>query len=108
MPLNLFFDYISFLLFLSFRNKKEVRSYIEISESVGVDKPSDILFVTDVIQEAAAAKAAGNRLLFLVICSMKCCNGSSAFRYIYIYIVFFFESFVLSIGKEAMYSCFPY
>ncbi|KAI5605436.1 hypothetical protein BDE02_01G351600 [Populus trichocarpa] len=40
-------------------NKKETRSYIEISESLGVDKPSDILFVTDVLQEAFAAKGAG-------------------------------------------------
>ncbi|XP_027340472.1 probable bifunctional methylthioribulose-1-phosphate dehydratase/enolase-phosphatase E1 isoform X1 [Abrus precatorius] len=40
-------------------NKRETRSYVEISESLGVDKPSDILFVTDVYQEATAAKAAG-------------------------------------------------
>lgn len=41
------------------RNKRETRSYVEISESLGVDKPSDILFVTDVYQEATAATAAG-------------------------------------------------
>ncbi|KAJ0101931.1 hypothetical protein Patl1_04687 [Pistacia atlantica] len=40
-------------------NKRETRSYIEITDSVGVDKPSEILFVTDVYQEAKAAKAAG-------------------------------------------------
>ncbi|XP_015887391.2 probable bifunctional methylthioribulose-1-phosphate dehydratase/enolase-phosphatase E1 isoform X1 [Ziziphus jujuba] len=40
-------------------NKRETRSYVEIAESVGVDKPSEILFVTDVLQEAVAAKAAG-------------------------------------------------
>lgn len=40
-------------------NKRETRSYVEIRESVGVDKPSEILFVTDVFQEAVAAKAAG-------------------------------------------------
>ncbi|KAG2681900.1 hypothetical protein I3760_11G164700 [Carya illinoinensis] len=40
-------------------NKKETHSYVEISESVGVDKPSEILFITDVYQEAVAAKAAG-------------------------------------------------
>ncbi|XP_073268367.1 probable bifunctional methylthioribulose-1-phosphate dehydratase/enolase-phosphatase E1 [Populus alba] len=40
-------------------NKKEIRSYIEISESLGVNKPFDILFLTDVFQEAVAAKAAG-------------------------------------------------
>lgn len=44
---------------LFFRNKKETKSYIEISESLGVDEPSDILFVTDVYQEAVAAKIAG-------------------------------------------------
>ncbi|KAG7957274.1 hypothetical protein I3843_11G165600 [Carya illinoinensis] len=40
-------------------NKKETHSYVEISESIGVDKPSEILFITDVYQEAVAAKAAG-------------------------------------------------
>jgi len=41
------------------RNKRETRSYIEISESVGIDHPSEVLFITDVYQEATAAKAAG-------------------------------------------------
>ncbi|KAL8166210.1 hypothetical protein V2J09_007709 [Rumex salicifolius] len=40
-------------------NKREAHSYVEISTSLGVDSPSDILFVTDVYQEATAAKAAG-------------------------------------------------
>ncbi|KAL0925576.1 hypothetical protein M5K25_003930 [Dendrobium thyrsiflorum] len=40
-------------------NKREAKSYFEISQSVGVDKPSQILFITDVYQEAVAAKAAG-------------------------------------------------
>ncbi|XP_061350950.1 probable bifunctional methylthioribulose-1-phosphate dehydratase/enolase-phosphatase E1 [Gastrolobium bilobum] len=52
-------------------NKKETRSYVEISESLGVDKPSDILFVTDVFQEATAAKAAGLE----VIISIRPGNG---------------------------------
>lgn len=47
-------------------NKKETRSYIEISESLGVDKPSDVLFLTDVYQEAVAAKDAGLKVLILV------------------------------------------
>ncbi|XP_043688926.1 probable bifunctional methylthioribulose-1-phosphate dehydratase/enolase-phosphatase E1 1 isoform X2 [Telopea speciosissima] len=47
-------------------NKKETRSYFEISQSLGVDEPSDILFVTDVIQEAVAAKAAGLELIISV------------------------------------------
>ncbi|KAL3016613.1 hypothetical protein AAZX31_06G223800 [Glycine max] len=47
-------------------NKRETRSYVEISESLGVDKPSDILFVTDVYQEATAAKAAGLEVIISV------------------------------------------
>lgn len=50
--------YSSYSLY-ALRNKRETRSYVEIRESVGVDKPSEILFVTDVFQEAVAAKAAG-------------------------------------------------
>ncbi|KAK9268618.1 hypothetical protein L1049_000375 [Liquidambar formosana] len=52
-------------------NKRETRSYVEISESVGVDRPSEILFVTDVYQEAVAAKAAGLE----VIISIRPGNG---------------------------------
>ncbi|XP_040990040.1 probable bifunctional methylthioribulose-1-phosphate dehydratase/enolase-phosphatase E1 isoform X2 [Juglans microcarpa x Juglans regia] len=52
-------------------NKREIRSYVEISESVGVDKPSEVLFVTDVYQEAEAAKAAGLE----VIVSIRPGNG---------------------------------
>ncbi|OEL32497.1 putative bifunctional methylthioribulose-1-phosphate dehydratase/enolase-phosphatase E1 [Dichanthelium oligosanthes] len=40
-------------------NKRESRSYFEISQSLGVDNPSQILFITDVFQEAIAAKNAG-------------------------------------------------
>ncbi|KAL8237891.1 hypothetical protein R6Q59_018972 [Mikania micrantha] len=47
-------------------NKKETKSYIEISESLGVHKPSEILFVTDIIQEAVAAKAAGLEVMISV------------------------------------------
>ncbi|KAF7141369.1 hypothetical protein RHSIM_Rhsim06G0199700 [Rhododendron simsii] len=47
-------------------NKKETSSYVEISESLGVDKPSEILFVTDVYQEAIAAKAAGLEVIISV------------------------------------------
>ncbi|KAI5571542.1 hypothetical protein POPTR_011G118132v4 [Populus trichocarpa] len=57
-------------------NKKETHSYIEISESLGVNKPSDILFLMDVFQEAVAAKAAGNKLL-LVFYFITCCKTSS-------------------------------
>lgn len=58
MYINILFSvYDTF--FLMCRNKKESTSYVEITQSLGVDKPSDILFVTDVLQEAVAAKAAG-------------------------------------------------
>lgn len=52
-------------------NKRETRSYVEITQSLGVDKPSEILFVTDVFQEAVAAKAAGLE----VIVSIRPGNG---------------------------------
>ncbi|XP_051124935.1 probable bifunctional methylthioribulose-1-phosphate dehydratase/enolase-phosphatase E1 1 isoform X2 [Andrographis paniculata] len=53
-------------------NKKETKSYIEIMESLGVDDPSEILFVTDVYPEATAAKAAG----LDVIISIRPGNGA--------------------------------
>lgn len=45
------------------RNKKETRSYVEILKTVGIDRPADMLFVTDDFREAVAAAAAGNELL---------------------------------------------
>ncbi|KAL0320661.1 UNVERIFIED_CONTAM: putative bifunctional methylthioribulose-1-phosphate dehydratase/enolase-phosphatase E1 1 [Sesamum radiatum] len=47
-------------------NKKETKSYIEITKSLGVDNPSEILFVTDVYQEATAAKAAGLEVIISI------------------------------------------
>ncbi|XP_031495770.1 probable bifunctional methylthioribulose-1-phosphate dehydratase/enolase-phosphatase E1 1 isoform X1 [Nymphaea colorata] len=47
-------------------NKRETQSYIEIWQSLGVDKPSQILFVTDVIQEAEAASSAGLDVLISI------------------------------------------
>ncbi|XP_024967484.1 probable bifunctional methylthioribulose-1-phosphate dehydratase/enolase-phosphatase E1 1 [Cynara cardunculus var. scolymus] len=47
-------------------NKKETKSYVEISESLGVHKPSEILFITDIFQEAVAAKAAGLEVVISV------------------------------------------
>ncbi|KAH7670340.1 Enolase-phosphatase E1 protein [Dioscorea alata] len=47
-------------------NKKEPHSYFEISQSVGVDEPSQVLFLTDVYQEAVAAKAAGLEVIISV------------------------------------------
>ncbi|GKC36638.1 probable bifunctional methylthioribulose-1-phosphate dehydratase/enolase-phosphatase E1, partial [Tanacetum coccineum] len=52
-------------------NKRETKSNIEISKSLGVDKPLEVLFITDVVQEAAAAKAAGLE----VIISFRPGNG---------------------------------
>ncbi|CAO2198540.1 unnamed protein product [Urochloa humidicola] len=46
--------------------KREPRSYYEIWQSVGVDRPSQILFLTDVYQEATAAKAAGLEVLISI------------------------------------------
>ncbi|XP_055809043.1 probable bifunctional methylthioribulose-1-phosphate dehydratase/enolase-phosphatase E1 1 isoform X2 [Solanum dulcamara] len=53
-------------------NKKETKSYHEITASLGVDNPSEILFVTDVYQEAIAAKPAGLE----VIISVRPGNGA--------------------------------
>ncbi|XP_028807472.1 probable bifunctional methylthioribulose-1-phosphate dehydratase/enolase-phosphatase E1 1 [Neltuma alba] len=47
-------------------NKRETSSYVEIFESLGVDKPSNILFLTDVSQEATAAKAAGLEVMISI------------------------------------------
>ncbi|GAA0150275.1 dehydratase [Lithospermum erythrorhizon] len=52
-------------------NKRETKSYIEIAESIGVNNSSEILFVTDVYQEAVAAKAAG----WEVVISVRPGNG---------------------------------
>ncbi|KAJ0267158.1 bifunctional methylthioribulose-1-phosphate dehydratase/enolase-phosphatase E1 [Hirschfeldia incana] len=51
--------YLSGFFDTTIGNKKESKSYKEITETLGVDDPSEILFVTDVYQEATAAKAAG-------------------------------------------------
>ncbi|KAL9677760.1 hypothetical protein QQ045_015596 [Rhodiola kirilowii] len=58
--------YLSGFFDTSIGNKRETRSYNEIYESVGVDKPSDILFITDVYQEAVAAKAAGLKVIISI------------------------------------------
>lgn len=60
LPVHLKLARISSSLFI--RNKRETKSYAEIAESVGVDRPSEVLFLTDVFQEAVAAKAAGNEM----------------------------------------------
>ncbi|BBN17011.1 methylthioribulose-1-phosphate dehydratase [Marchantia polymorpha subsp. ruderalis] len=47
-------------------NKREARSYSEICLSVGVDSPADVLFATDVLAEAVAAKEAGLDAVLLI------------------------------------------
>ncbi|XP_057955990.1 probable bifunctional methylthioribulose-1-phosphate dehydratase/enolase-phosphatase E1 2 isoform X2 [Malania oleifera] len=47
-------------------NKEENHSYSEILQSVGVVKPTDMVFVTDVFQEAVAAKAAGLEVMISI------------------------------------------
>lgn len=61
----------SYKIFLVYRNKRESRSYFEISVSVGVDEPSQVLFVTDVYAEAVAAKAAGKCISVISIVGMS-------------------------------------
>jgi methylthioribulose 1-phosphate dehydratase / enolase-phosphatase E1 len=39
--------------------KRESTSYREIAASLGVDSPDEILFATDIVEEAQAAKSAG-------------------------------------------------
>ncbi|KAL2925978.1 putative bifunctional methylthioribulose-1-phosphate dehydratase/enolase-phosphatase E1 1 [Bienertia sinuspersici] len=58
--------YLSGFFDTAIGNKRETRSYAEISQSVGVDDPSQILFLTDVYQEATAAKAAGLEVIISV------------------------------------------
>lgn len=47
-----------------FRNKKDTFSYSEMLRTVGVDKPADMLFVTDAYEEAVAASSAGKCVFF--------------------------------------------
>ncbi|XP_048327329.2 probable bifunctional methylthioribulose-1-phosphate dehydratase/enolase-phosphatase E1 2 isoform X5 [Ziziphus jujuba] len=47
-------------------NKEEIRSYLEILRMVGVDKPTNILFVTDIFQEASAARDAGLEVMMSI------------------------------------------
>ncbi|KAF4320329.1 hypothetical protein BBO99_00000477 [Phytophthora kernoviae] len=51
--------YLSVYFDTKIGHKRETGSYKEIVQSLGVDSPKDVLFVTDVIEEAQAAEAAG-------------------------------------------------
>ncbi|CAI5725159.1 unnamed protein product [Peronospora destructor] len=52
-------EYLTVYFDTKIGHKREVESYKEIVESLGVDSAKDVLFVTDVIEEAQAAEAAG-------------------------------------------------
>ncbi|GMF10296.1 unnamed protein product [Phytophthora lilii] len=52
-------EYLTVYFDTKIGHKREVGSYKEIVQSLGVDSGKDVLFVTDVIQEAQAAEAAG-------------------------------------------------
>lgn len=52
-------EYLSVYFDTKIGHKREVGSYKEIVQSLGVDSGKDVLFVTDVIEEAQAAEAAG-------------------------------------------------
>ncbi|GLT32829.1 hypothetical protein SLA2020_074670 [Shorea laevis] len=47
----------------NYRNKNEAQSYFEILRTMGIERPSDILYVINTLQEAVAARSAGNVLL---------------------------------------------
>ncbi|KAL5564411.1 hypothetical protein UlMin_027575 [Ulmus minor] len=59
-------QYLSGFFDTTVGHKRDSRSYVEITEAVGVDKPSEILFVTDVYGEATAAKEAGLEVLISI------------------------------------------
>ncbi|KAG7393028.1 Methylthioribulose-1-phosphate dehydratase [Phytophthora pseudosyringae] len=52
-------EYLTVYFDTKIGHKREVGSYQEIVQSLGVDSGKDVLFVTDVIEEAQAAEAAG-------------------------------------------------
>ena len=47
-------------------HKRDAKSYQEIAASLGVDSPSEILFVTDIIEESQAATEAGLQTIISV------------------------------------------
>lgn len=46
-------------------SKREADSYVNIAESLAVDSPRDILFATDIVAEAIAAREAGWRCVLV-------------------------------------------
>lgn len=59
-------------------NRKKAHSDIDISKSLGVDKPSEVLFVTDIYEEAVAAKNAGLSLSSLEMHLFQNIMGSNS------------------------------
>ncbi|KAM7495100.1 hypothetical protein LguiB_029709 [Lonicera macranthoides] len=47
-------------------SKSEAQSYVEICQTMGVDRPLDMLFITDAFQEAVAARAAGLEVIISI------------------------------------------
>ncbi|XP_057505860.1 probable bifunctional methylthioribulose-1-phosphate dehydratase/enolase-phosphatase E1 2 isoform X2 [Actinidia eriantha] len=47
-------------------DKNDTQSYAEILRTVGVDTPADMLFVTDILQDAEAARAAGLEVMISI------------------------------------------
>ncbi|KAL7215946.1 hypothetical protein ACSBR1_027985 [Camellia fascicularis] len=47
-------------------SKRDTRSYVEILRTVGVDRPADMLFVTNIVQEAESARAAGLEVMISI------------------------------------------
>lgn len=45
--------------------KREAQSYVNITQSLAVDAPEEIVFATDVVEEAVAAKEAGWRCVLV-------------------------------------------
>ncbi|KQK02789.1 hypothetical protein BRADI_2g03713v3 [Brachypodium distachyon] len=58
--------YLSAFFDTNVGGKRDSGSYYEIWQSLGVDRPSQILFLTDVYQEATAAKDAGLEVLISI------------------------------------------
>ncbi|KAG6976956.1 hypothetical protein JG688_00000846 [Phytophthora aleatoria] len=63
-------EYLTVYFDTKIGHKREVGSYKEIVQSLGVDSGKDVLFVTDVIEEAQAAEAAG----LDTVLSVRPCN----------------------------------
>jgi methionine salvage enolase-phosphatase E1 len=61
----------------------EARSYREIAAALGVDRPSQILFATDVLAEAAAAAEAGWRAVLVTRPGNKPLPEGHAFKIVH-------------------------